>query len=74
MPPVFSIPIRRGKAAKPLTLVHIISQDKKKSTLYFHKMPAFDWCPAAESNYELILTMDLLCRLTSGAASRIIVS
>ena len=37
-------------------------------------MPAFDWCPAAESNYELILTMDLLCRLTSGAASRIIVS
>ena len=25
------------------------------------------WCPAAESNYGLILTMDLLCHLTSGA-------
>lgn len=27
----------------------------------------FMWCPAAESNYELVLTMDPLCRLTSGA-------
>lgn len=26
------------------------------------------WCPAAESNYELVLTMDPLCRLTSGAS------
>ena len=31
------------------------------------------WCPAAESNYELILTMDLLCRLTSGATAREII-
>ncbi len=42
----------------------------KKKSAYSFKQQTFvsGWCPAAESNYELILTMDPLYRLTSGAS------
>jgi hypothetical protein len=39
---------------------------KDKKTLDFSSA-SFHWCPAAESDYELVLTMDPLYRLTSGA-------
>ncbi len=43
-----------------------LKSEKRHRTL--EPMPCFSiWCPAAESNYELVLTMDPLCRLTSGA-------
>lgn len=43
-----------------------VEEQKRHRTL--EPMPCFSiWCPAAESNYELVLTMDPLCRLTSGA-------
>jgi hypothetical protein len=40
--------------------------ERKKKTLESSRV-TFIWCPAAESDYELVLTMDPLYRLTSGA-------
>src|SRR5574344_935943 len=45
--------------------------NKRKKPRYYLSFTC-EWCPAAESDYELVLTMDPLYRLTSGATLEII--